>query len=259
LIPKGLSVGVGGLPAAGAAGNKGVGALPPVRLNAGTPNGGFGDLERGGPPNIPVGAAGAVDARGSSGFGPKRLGVVVAKRLLVEAAAVAGCFPNPKVTGAGAVGAASLVAGMLKRGVGVEADAGPLRVDNNGGVLGLLLTGCPSPSSAAPSSLSGTTLGVSLGDSGVGKGGVGLVSSSSSGGRTVFANGELRVGRVLGRPSPRLKGCTGEGEGANIGLDPGKGLTSFMGVPGGVVLGSLACGDGDACFSSASASGDGDT
>jgi len=251
VILKGLGIGVGGLPAAGAA-RKVVGAV--------TENGGF---ERGGPPNILVGAvteaAGAVDARRSSGFGPKRLGAVVAKRLPVEAAVAAGCFPNPKVTGAGAVGGASLAAGMLKRGVGVEADAGPLRVDNNGGVLGLLVTGCPSLSSAASSSLSGTTLGVGLGDSGVGKGDAGLVSSSSSGGRTVFANGELRVGRVLGRPSPRLKGCTGEGEGANIELDPGKGLTSFIGVPGGVVLGSLACGDGDACFSSASASGDGDT
>jgi len=93
-----------------------------------------------------------------------------------------------------------------------------------------------------------TTLGVSLGDSTIGRDGAGSVSSSTSAGRTVFANGELRVGRVLGRPSPRLKGCAGED--TSVGVELGRVLTSFTGVPGGVVLGSLAYGgDGDAFVS----------
>jgi len=112
---------------------------------------GFGAVEGRGPPNIlvgaVVGAAGAVDARASSGLGAKRLGPGVVKRLPVVAAA-AGCFLSSKASGAGVVGEASLAAGTLNRGAGVEAgperikaDAGPPRVDNNGGVLGLLIIG----------------------------------------------------------------------------------------------------------------------
>lgn len=64
-------------------------------------------------------------------------------------------------------------------------------------------------------------------------------SSSSCPDKTAFAKGELRAGLVLGRPSPIPKGEAGVlpvGEG----LELKNGLDSLAGVPGGVVLGSLA-------------------
>ena len=68
-----------------------------------------------------------------------------------------------------------------------------------------------------------------------------VCSSSSFPDIGALASGELRVGRVLGLPSPSPKGVCKVVEltavdDAGLGLD--KGLVSFTGVPGGVVLGA---------------------
>lgn len=65
--------------------------------------------------------------------------------------------------------------------------------------------------------------------------------SSSSPDEEVVASGELRVGRVLGRPRPMPKGDGATGTGAAMGVFCGEGWgerSFFSGLPGGVALSS---------------------
>lgn len=86
--------------------------------------------------------------------------------------------------------------------------------------------------------------------------------SSSSPDTGAFAKGELRVGRVLGRPRPRPNGEAATGTGAARGvLDGGDGF--FSGLPGGVVLSSRIVDkrpseESESSSSSSSSSGAGD-
>lgn len=113
----------------------------------------------------------------------------------------------------------------------------PLIVDNSGGVFGLLSVG---DWASDESVFTGRVLKAGLGATVGGWDDFALSSSSSScPDKTAFARGELRVGLVLGRPSPIPKGVIGvllDREG----LEPANDFDSLAGVPGGVVLGSLA-------------------
>ena len=113
-----------------------------------------------------------------------------------------------------------------------------LRVERRGGVFGLggLILG-----SFSSSPLRGASIGFAITGSGLTiDTGTAVLSSSSSGSKETgaLAKGELRVGRVLGRPRPKAGGG---------GLVLGTGIDGDFngrdGVPGGVVLSSLPAED----------------
>lgn len=221
-------------------------------------------------PNTPAGAPAAGGAEGlppnmpNCGFIEGLAGVSgVLLNMLPGWDGAAGGF-GEKVNGDGAVGAGGLAKEgsgegedfLLPKVTGAADDDAEESVESKGGVLGLFALG------GWPSSRGGISFFVSFspgkvpktgfGDTGGGKRVVGVISASSSSGTTAFANGELRVGRVLGRPRPMPKGAPFGVEGPL-----NKGFTSFTGVPGGVVLASLSkCGLGDVLGSSAGGESD---
>jgi hypothetical protein len=116
----------------------------------------------------------------------------------------------------------------------------PPIVDDNGGVFGLLSVG-DWPSDDSISTFRGKVLKTGLGETAGGGWDFALCSSSSScPGKTAFAKGELRAGLVLGRPSPIPKGGGTGALPVKEELESNIGFDALAGVPGGVVLVSLA-------------------
>lgn len=153
-------------------------------------------------------------------------------------------FPT-RLNGAGEAGVGEGDRAGFKIGVVGVGGLGELRVESRGGVFGLVGLILGSLGSSSSSSLRGTSIGFAIMGSGWATGTAVLsVSSSSSGSKETgaLAKGELRVGRVLGRPSPK-----GGGEGLVVGTgvdeDLNGGDGSLTGVPGGVVLRSLPAED----------------
>ena len=145
-------------------------------------------------------------------------------------------FPK-RLNGAGVAGVGEGDGAGFKIGVAGVGGLEERRVERRGGVFGLdnVLLGFTSSSS-----LRGTSMGFAITDSGLmtGKGTAVLWASSSSSGSKetgALAKGELRVGRVLGRPRPK-----GGGEGLVVGTGVDEDFderdSSLTGVPGGVVL-----------------------
>ena len=153
-----------------------------------------------------------------------------------------------KLLNGGVVGGALVALGgkVEELGVGVAGVVAGfgLPKDRRGGVLGLggsLLTDALLDSSTSGLSGDGGGMGKiakrGFGDAGTWGDGTTTSCSSSSRETGVLAKGELRDGRVLGRPKPTPNngGDAGAGEGDG---DFFNGGCSLVGVPGGVVLSS---------------------